>query len=156
MYAISSENLLLDECKKLNEQLMNLRSELDETKSQVLVAEYKRETDIQSQDRKAQEEIASLQHLVHGKERHTHFHHFHYKLYNTSFFTFIETVEESSFLKSEIDRLASENDRLRTEVTSSHSQSSHSPQVCAQLLMFPSFLSLLSSVVYSLIFWSLY
>lgn len=59
---------MLDECKKLNEQLARLRKELDETKSQVLVAEYKRETDIQSQDRKAQEEIASLQHLVHGKE----------------------------------------------------------------------------------------
>lgn len=60
---------MLAECKKLTEQLANLRKELDETKSQVLVAEYKRETDIQCQDRKAQEEIASLQHLVHGKEK---------------------------------------------------------------------------------------
>lgn len=58
---------MLAECKNLNEQLVNLRKELDESKSQVLVAEYKRETDIQCQDRKAQEEIASLQHLVHGK-----------------------------------------------------------------------------------------
>lgn len=46
---------------------MDLRKELNETKSQVVVAEYKRETDIQNQDRKAQEEISSLQHLVHGK-----------------------------------------------------------------------------------------
>lgn len=44
---------------------------------------------------------------------------------------FVETVEESSFLKSEIDRLAKENERLRAETLSSHSQSSHSPQVCA-------------------------
>lgn len=58
---------MLAECKNLNEQLVNLRKELDESKSQVLVAEYKRETDIQCQDRKAQEEIASLQNLVHGK-----------------------------------------------------------------------------------------
>lgn len=58
---------LLAECKNLTEQLVNLRKELDETKSQVFVAEYKRQTDIESQDRKAQEEIASLQHLVHGK-----------------------------------------------------------------------------------------
>lgn len=43
--------------------MVNLRKELDETKSQVLVAEYK---SIQSQDRKAQEEIASLQHVVQG------------------------------------------------------------------------------------------
>lgn len=42
---------------------------MDETKSQVYVAEYKRETDIQNQDRKAQEEIASLQHLVHGRKK---------------------------------------------------------------------------------------
>lgn len=54
------------ECKKLNDQLAGLRKELNETKSQVFVAEYKRETDIKNQDRKAQEEIASLQHLVHG------------------------------------------------------------------------------------------
>lgn len=39
-----------------------------------------------------------------------------------------ETVEESSVLKSEIDRLAAENERLRYEL--SHS---HSPQVCAFL-----------------------
>lgn len=44
-----------------------MRKELNETKSQVVVAEYKRETDIQNQDRKAQEEISSLQHLVHGE-----------------------------------------------------------------------------------------
>lgn len=60
----------LAECKKLSEQLADSRKELNETKSQVVVAEYKRETDIQHQDRKAQEEIASLQHLVHGKRYH--------------------------------------------------------------------------------------
>lgn len=48
---------------------MDLQKELNETKSQVVIAEYKRETDIQNQDRKAQEEISSLQHLVHGKNR---------------------------------------------------------------------------------------
>lgn len=51
----------------MNEQLIDLRKELNETKSQVVVAEYKRETEIQNQDRRAQEEISSLQHLVHGK-----------------------------------------------------------------------------------------
>lgn len=62
------------ECKNLNDQLLALRKELDESKSQVLVAEYKRQTDIQSQDRKAQEEIASLQHLVHGEEKFSIYH----------------------------------------------------------------------------------
>lgn len=63
----ASTFFVLAECKKLNEQLVDLRKELNETKSQVVVAEYKRETEIQNQDRRAQEEIASLQHLVHGK-----------------------------------------------------------------------------------------
>lgn len=45
-----------------------MRKELNETKSQVVVAEFKRETEIQNQDRKAQEEISSLQHLVHGNQ----------------------------------------------------------------------------------------
>lgn len=69
MYLDIKSNFIfvIAECKHLNGQLANLQKQLDETKSQVLVAEYKRETDIQSQDRKAQEEIASLQHLVHGK-----------------------------------------------------------------------------------------
>lgn len=43
-----------------------IKNELIEAKSQVVVAEYKRETEIQHQDRRAQEEIASLQQLVHG------------------------------------------------------------------------------------------
>lgn len=43
-----------------------MKKELNETKSQVLVAEYKRENEIQHQDIRAQEEIASLQQLVHG------------------------------------------------------------------------------------------
>lgn len=47
--------------------MVNLQKELNETKSQVVVAEYKRETYIKDQDRKAQEEISSLQHLVHGR-----------------------------------------------------------------------------------------
>lgn len=55
------------ECKKLTAQIVEMRKELNETKSQVVVAEYKRETEIQQQDRKAQEEIASLQQLVQGK-----------------------------------------------------------------------------------------
>lgn len=40
----------------------------------------------------------------------------------------IETVEESSLLRSEIDRLTAENERLRAEIL--HPQPSPSPQVC--------------------------
>lgn len=55
------------ECTKLNYEMNTLNKELNEVKSQILVAEYSRESEIQHQDRKAQEEIASLQQLVHGK-----------------------------------------------------------------------------------------
>lgn len=50
----------------MNDQLGVLRKDLNETKSQVVLAEYKRETDFQEHERKAQEEISSLQHFVHG------------------------------------------------------------------------------------------
>lgn len=43
-----------------------VETELNEVKSQILVAEFNRDAQIQQQDRKAQEEIASLQQLVHG------------------------------------------------------------------------------------------
>lgn len=63
------------ECKKLAEENEKLKEDVNEIKSQVLVAEYKRESDIQRQDRRAQEEIASLQQLVQGDNlsRHTDF-----------------------------------------------------------------------------------
>lgn len=54
------------ELMRIKKAYDDVTQELNETKSQVVVAEYKRESDIQHQDRKAQEEIASLQQLVHG------------------------------------------------------------------------------------------
>lgn len=63
---ISHVKSIPGECKKLTDQLAELLKELNETKSQVVVAEYQRDTEIRHQDRKAQEEIASLQQLVHG------------------------------------------------------------------------------------------
>lgn len=57
---------IIGECKKLTGEMDTLNKELNEIRSQLLVAEYSRESEIQHQDRKAQEEIASLQQLVHG------------------------------------------------------------------------------------------
>lgn len=61
---------IIAECKKLTGEMEILNKELNEVKSQILVAEYSRESEIQHQDRKAQEEITSLQQLVHGKYKH--------------------------------------------------------------------------------------
>lgn len=59
----------LGELARLLKAYDEVKKELIETKSQVVVAEYKRETEFQHQGRRAQEEIASLQQLVHGKQK---------------------------------------------------------------------------------------
>lgn len=46
--------------------MVSIKKELDEAKSQIVLAEYRTENTIQNNDRKAQEEIASLQHLIQG------------------------------------------------------------------------------------------
>lgn len=52
-------NLLIEEVKKL-------KNELDDVKSQ-LVVDSMRESDFEVEKRKAEEEIASLQRLIHGE-----------------------------------------------------------------------------------------
>lgn len=54
------------ECKKLSGEMENMQKQLDDVKSQLVVVEYRTESDRQQQERKAQEEIASLQQLVQG------------------------------------------------------------------------------------------
>lgn len=51
---------------KLSEELTKLKQELDEAKSQLVVAGLTLESNITVEKRKAEEEIASLQQLVHG------------------------------------------------------------------------------------------
>jgi Rab GTPase-binding effector protein 1 len=53
------QNRLMTEVKKLS-------SELDEAKSQLVVAGFRMESDLQDEKRKCQEEIASLQQIVQG------------------------------------------------------------------------------------------
>lgn len=47
------------------EQMKKLKNELDDVRSQ-LVADSMRESDFEDEKRKAEEEIASLQRLIHG------------------------------------------------------------------------------------------
>jgi Rab GTPase-binding effector protein 1 len=56
---VADQNRLLADVKRLS-------SELDEAKSQLVVAGFRMESGLQDEKRKCQEEIASLQQLVQG------------------------------------------------------------------------------------------
>lgn len=114
---------IIAECKKLTGEMEILNKELNEVKSQILVAEYSRESEIQHQDRKAQEEITSLQQLVHGKYKHFLIH-----VLSKTMDTSTETIEESSFSKSEISRLLDDLQKLREENVQLRNDLHH--QVC--------------------------
>ncbi|XP_053691811.1 rab GTPase-binding effector protein 1 isoform X2 [Sabethes cyaneus] len=79
------------ECKRFIKEAAISRKELEEAKSQMMVMEYSREKDLEDQNRRAQEEIQTLQQLVQ------------------------DTVDESTYSHAEIRRLADENERLRIE-----------------------------------------
>lgn len=51
---------------ELNAQIHQLKTELDDVKSQLVVAGLTLESNFEVEKRKAEEEIASLQQLVHG------------------------------------------------------------------------------------------
>ena len=59
--AVEQSQLLAD--------VKQLTLELDEAKSQVVVAGFRMESDLQDEKRKCQEEIASLQQIVQGRMR---------------------------------------------------------------------------------------
>lgn len=81
----------------LQKENLRLKNELDEAKSQLVVADLKIQNDIMIEKRKAQEEIASLQQVIH------------------------ETVEESSCsrkqLVSEVSKLQLAFSKLQEENT---------------------------------------
>lgn len=85
----------LEENIGLQKENLRLKNELDEAKSQLVVADLKIQNDIMVEKRKAQEEIASLQQVIH------------------------ETVEESSCsrkqLVSEVSKLQSALTKLQEE-----------------------------------------
>lgn len=88
------------DCKKL-------QAELDDAHSRLAVAALDRE-DV---ERKAQEEIGSLQQLVH------------------------ETIDESSYSKSEIERLLGEMERLHHENVRLSGELSHQQQVRGNIFL---------------------
>lgn len=60
MIKSNQENLFL------NEQIIKLKNELDDCKSQLVVDSITLESNFEVEKRKAEEEIATLQRLVHG------------------------------------------------------------------------------------------
>uniref|UniRef100_A0A1Q3FXH5 Putative rho-associated coiled-coil n=1 Tax=Culex tarsalis TaxID=7177 RepID=A0A1Q3FXH5_CULTA len=79
------------ECKRFAKEAAATRKELEEAKSQLMVMEYNKEKDMEEQNKRAQEEIQTLQQLVQ------------------------ETVDESTLCQHEIRKLLDENDKLRQE-----------------------------------------
>ncbi|XP_039452899.1 rab GTPase-binding effector protein 1-like isoform X1 [Culex pipiens pallens] len=79
------------ECKRFAKEAAGARKELEEAKSQLMVMEYNKEKDMEEQNKRAQEEIGTLQQLVQ------------------------ETVDESTLCQHEIRKLLDENDKLRQE-----------------------------------------
>lgn len=103
MHLIEELKRRLDENVGLQKENLKLKNELDEVKSQMVVADLKIQNDLIMEKRKAQEEIASLQQVIH------------------------ETVEESSCsrkqltnevskLQSALFKLQEENALLRTQI----------------------------------------
>lgn len=57
----------LAELRKLSQENAELSAELDDAKSRIVVAEISLESKLEEQDRKAQDEIGSLQKLIYGE-----------------------------------------------------------------------------------------
>jgi len=95
MYFVEELKRRLEENMGLQKENLRLKNELDEAKSQLVVADLKIQNDIMIEKRKAREEIASLQQVIH------------------------ETVEESSCsrkqLVSEVSKLQLALSKLQEE-----------------------------------------
>ncbi|KAI4499253.1 hypothetical protein M0802_005513 [Mischocyttarus mexicanus] len=99
----------LEDNVRLQEEKGKLKNELDEAKSQLVISDLKLQSDISTERRKAQEEIASLQQVIH------------------------ETVEESSCVRkrqdTEISKLKSSVVKLQEENVMLKSQLPREPQL---------------------------
>jgi Rab GTPase-binding effector protein 1 len=99
---------------RLNTEILELRRELDDSKSQLVIAGITLENNFEQEKRKANEEIATLQQLVH------------------------ETVEESSSSRSlydsELKNLQTYIQQLQNEIIVLKQQKQHSPHHSAQVI----------------------
>ncbi|XP_020292300.1 rab GTPase-binding effector protein 1 isoform X2 [Pseudomyrmex gracilis] len=93
----------LEENIGLQKENLRLKNELDEAKSQLVVADLKIQNDIMVEKRKAQEEIASLQQVIH-------------ETVEESSCSRKQLVNEVSKLQSALSKLQDENTLLKTQL----------------------------------------
>lgn len=102
------------ECTHLKQKIIILKKELDEASSQLVIAEYNREKDLEDVRIRSEQEIQTFQQLIQ------------------------ETCDESTLAHNEIKRLQDENDRIKQEMTSLKDSYLQQQQVC---IFFYSFFS---------------
>lgn len=94
-----------------------MKKELDDVKSQLVIAEYNKEKDLEENNRKNYEEIQTLQQII---QVHKIYKNSLYIIYMSNPFSkywiFQETVDEASKSIHDIKRLTEENERLRQEI----------------------------------------
>ena len=86
------------ECVQLKQKLLVFKKEIEEASSQLVIAEYNREKDLEDQKMRHDQEVQTLNQLIQ------------------------ETCDESTLAHEEIKRLQDENERYRLEVTSLREQ----------------------------------
>lgn len=82
------------ECVHLKQKMILLKKEIDDKDSQLVIAEYTRQKDLEDQKEVSQQEIQTLQTLLQ------------------------ETCDEATLANNEISRLSEENERSRVELMS--------------------------------------
>lgn len=82
------------ECMQLKQKLMILKKELEESSSQLVIAEYNRQKDLEEQKIRHEQEAQTLNQLIQ------------------------ETCDESTLAHDELKRLQEENERFKQELTS--------------------------------------
>ncbi|XP_070502444.1 rab GTPase-binding effector protein 1-like [Chironomus tepperi] len=86
------------ECVQLKQKLLVFKKEIEEASSQLVIAEYNREKDLEDQKMRHEQEVQTLNQLIQ------------------------ETCDESTLAHEEIKRLQDENERYKSEVTSLREQ----------------------------------
>lgn len=101
------------ECMQLKQKILQLKKDLDEASSQIVIAEYNREKDME----RYEQETQTLNQIIQ------------------------ETCDESTIAHNEIKRLQDDNERIRMDMTSLRESFIQQQQVCVYIIIIPYFCS---------------